>query len=173
MSKSVCASNAKMTATFAAGCFWGVELAFQRISGILQTTVGYTNGATENPTYQQVCTGQTGHAEAVRIEFDDSIVSYEDLLKVFWDIHDPTTLHRQKNDCGTQYRSGIYYHTDVQRKQAFLSKEEHEKTLSSPIVTEIEEAGHFWPAEEIHQHYLEKGGQCADKGSKTPIRCYG
>lgn len=173
MSGKTCTSNARETATFAAGCFWGVELAFQRTDGVLQTTVGYTNGAVENPTYRQVCTGQTGHAEAVRVEFDISAVQYPDLLKVFWNIHDPTTLNQQKNDMGTQYRSGIYYHTEEQRKQALLSKEEYGKTLTKPIVTEIEEASTFWPAEAEHQRYLEKGGQCADKGCGIPIRCYG
>ncbi|DAZ96534.1 TPA: hypothetical protein N0F65_011211 [Lagenidium giganteum] len=160
-------------ATFAAGCFWGVELAFQRLHGVLDTAVGYTNGHTKNPTYKQVCTGATGHAEAIRIKYDASQVSYQDLLKTFWKIHDPTTMNRQKNDVGTQYRSGIYYHNEDQRKEALASKEEHQKELSKPIVTEIEEAQEFWKAEEYHQQYLQKGGQCSDKGCATPIRCYG
>ncbi|KAJ0406854.1 hypothetical protein P43SY_008876 [Pythium insidiosum] len=160
-------------ATFAAGCFWGVQLAFQRLPGVLESTVGYTNGQKKNPTYREVCTGETGHAEAIRIVYDDQLVKYGDLLKLFWQIHDPTTLNRQKNDVGTQYRSGIYYHDEDQKKEATASKEQRQTELTKPIVTEIEEAGEFWPAEDYHQRYLEKGGQCADKGCDTPIRCYG
>ncbi|KAG1713037.1 hypothetical protein DVH05_000765 [Phytophthora capsici] len=160
-------------ATFAAGCFWGVQLAFDRVPGVLETSVGYTQGSVDSPTYRQVCTGRTNHAEAINIVFDDSQVSYDALLKKFWSIHDPTTLNRQKNDKGTQYRSGIYYHNDDQRKAALASKEEYQKTLSKPIVTEIMEAKQFWDAEDYHQKYLEKGGQCADKGCDETIRCYG
>lgn len=160
-------------ATFAAGCFWGVQLAFDRVPGVLETTVGYAQGDAANPTYRQVCTGKTHHAESIKIKFDESVVSYGDLLQLFWSIHDPTTLNRQKNDVGTQYRSGIYYHDEEQRKQALASKEEREKELEKTIVTEIEEAREFWDAEASHQKYLEKGGQCADKGCDTPIRCYG
>ncbi|CAI5734523.1 unnamed protein product [Peronospora farinosa] len=160
-------------ATFAAGCFWGVQLAFDRVPGVLETTVGYTHGTVDNPTYRQVCSGQTGHAEAIKVVFDDEKVSYDALLMKFWSIHDPTTLNRQKNDQGTQYRSGIYYHNEGQRDAALASKEEHQKTLSKPIVTEIKEATKFWDAEGYHQKYLEKGGQCADKGCDTTIRCYG
>ncbi|KAK1941216.1 Peptide methionine sulfoxide reductase [Phytophthora citrophthora] len=160
-------------ATFAAGCFWGVQLAFDRVPGVLETSVGYTQGSVDSPTYRQVCTGRTDHAEAINVVFDDSQVSYDALLKKFWSIHDPTTLNRQKNDKGTQYRSGIYYHTDDQRKAALASKEEHQKTLSKPIVTEVMEAKQFWDAEDYHQKYLEKGGQCSDKGCDVPIRCYG
>ncbi|CAH0474067.1 unnamed protein product [Peronospora belbahrii] len=160
-------------ATFAAGCFWGVQLAFDRVPGVLETTVGYTQGTVDNPTYRQVCSGRTNHAEAIKVVFDNNQVSYDGLLKKFWSMHDPTTLNRQKNDSGTQYRSGIYYHSEDQRKAALASKEEHQKTLSNPIVTEIKEAKHFWDAEDYHQKYLQKGGQCADKGCDTAIRCYG
>jgi peptide-methionine (S)-S-oxide reductase len=160
-------------ATFAAGCFWGVQLAFDRVPGVLETSVGYAQGHVANPTYRQVCTGKTNHAEAIKITFDESVVSYDDLLTTFWTIHDATTLNRQKNDVGTQYRSGIYYHNEEQHKTALASKEEHQKTLEKTIVTEIEEAREFWDAEPSHQKYLEKGGQCSDKGCETPIRCYG
>lgn len=160
-------------ATFAAGCFWGVQLAFQREFGVLETTVGYAQGHQENPTYRQVCSGKTGHAEAIKIVYDESEISYDQLLKKFWSIHDPTTLNRQKGDVGTQYRSGIYFHNEEQKKQALASKEAHQATLNKPIVTEIEEATVFWDAEEYHQKYLEKGGQCADKGCDIDIKCYG
>ncbi|KAI9912322.1 hypothetical protein PsorP6_006694 [Peronosclerospora sorghi] len=160
-------------ATFAAGCFWGVQLAFDRVPGVLDTVVGYTQGKVDHPTYHEVCSGSTDHAEAVHIVFDAQQVSYEDLLTKFWSIHDPTTLNRQKNDIGTQYRSGIYYHTDEQREAAEISKQELQKTLTKHIVTEIKPATHFWHAEDYHQKYLERGGQCADKGCDVPIRCYG
>ncbi|RLN50498.1 hypothetical protein BBJ28_00019675, partial [Nothophytophthora sp. Chile5] len=160
-------------ATFAAGCFWGVQLAFDRVPGVLSTTVGYSQGTKENPTYRLVCTGRTNHAESIKIEYDEDAVSYDALLEVFWSIHNPTTLNRQKGDVGTQYRSGIYYNNEDQRKAALASKEEHQKTLDKEIVTEIEEATKFWDAEASHQKYLEKGGQCADKGCETPIKCYG
>ena len=160
-------------ATFAAGCFWGVQLAFDRVPGVLVTSVGYTQGNVPNPTYAQVCSDATHHAEAVRIVYNERQVSYDTLLTTFWSIHDPTTLNRQKNDWGTHYRSGIYYHSDDQRQAALASKEAHAKTLAKPIVTEIAPAAHFWPAESYHQKYLEKGGQCADKGCNTRIRCYG
>ncbi|KAF1792161.1 Peptide methionine sulfoxide reductase [Phytophthora cactorum] len=166
-------SKPQSVATFAAGCFWGVQLAFDRLPGVLETTVGYTQGDVDSPTYRQVCTGRTNHAEAIRIVFDESQTSYESLLSKFWAIHDPTTLNRQKNDKGTQYRSGIYYHSEDQRKTALASKEEYQKKLSIPIVTEIVEAKQFWDAEDYHQKYLEKGGQCADKGCEVAIRCYG
>ncbi|KAF1317730.1 Peptide-methionine s-oxide reductase, partial [Globisporangium splendens] len=160
-------------AYFAAGCFWGVELAFQRVPGVLHTTVGYAQGHQENATYKQVCSGKTGHAETIKIEFDASEVTYEQLLDKFWSIHDPTTLNRQKEDVGTQYRSGIYYLSEEQKTQATASKEAQQQKIENPIVTEIEEFRVFWPAEEYHQQYLEKGGQCADKGSDVPIKCYG
>ncbi|ETV78199.1 peptide-methionine (S)-S-oxide reductase [Aphanomyces astaci] len=171
-------------ATFAAGCFWGVELHFQRVPGVLVTRVGYTNGHTLNPTYKDICRGDTGHAEAVQVTFDSAIVPYKDLLEKFWSIHDPTTLNQQKNDVGTQYRSGIYYHNDEQKALAEASKATQQTHLhatallpriisSRDIVTEIEPAGVFYPAEDYHQQYLQKGGQCAKKGTTDSIRCYG
>ncbi|KDO24073.1 peptide-methionine (S)-S-oxide reductase [Saprolegnia parasitica CBS 223.65] len=167
-------------ATFAAGCFWGVQLHFQRMQGVLGTSVGYTNGHVPHPTYDQVCAGTTGHAEAVRVQFDPSVVSYDELLDKFWSIHDPTTLNRQKFDIGTQYRSGIYYHSEAQREAAEASKAARVVPWSllgvffgNKIVTEIEPAGEFYPAEEYHQRYLEKGGQCARVGTTDRVRCYG
>ncbi|GAB9477160.1 Peptide-methionine s-oxide reductase [Globisporangium polare] len=160
-------------ATFAAGCFWGVELAFQRVHGVVDTKVGYTQGAIDHPTYKQICSGKTGHAEAIRVIFDKNQVTYPQLLDVLWDIHDPTTLNRQKNDHGTQYRSGVYFHSDEQKQAAIASKTERQKLLRKPIVTEILAAKRFWLAESYHQRYLEKGGQCADKGCDIHIRCYG
>ena len=144
-------------ATFAAGCFWGVEAAFRRIEGVTDTSVGYIGGTTENPTYQQVCTGQTGHAEAVRVEFDPSQVSYEDLLKLFWECHDPTTLNRQGPDIGTQYRSAIFTHSPAQVQTALESKEALVSKGVS-VVTEVVSAGAYWPAEDYHQQYFEKAG---------------
>ncbi|CAM9231023.1 unnamed protein product [Discosporangium mesarthrocarpum] len=167
------------TAIFAAGCFWGVELAFQRVPGVLKTTVGYIDGHSVNPTYEQVCSGTSGHTEAVKIDFSPAAVSYDELLTVLWDRMDPTTLNRQGNDAGTQYRSGqvdlllIYYTTPEQRDVAINSKEAQQQHYTSPIVTEIKAATTFYPAENYHQQYLEKGGQCALKGDTTAIRCYG
>ncbi len=161
-------------ATFAAGCFWSVELAYQRVPGVLGTEVGYTNGTLKNPTYEQVCSGTSGHAEAVRISFDPALVSYDQLLSVFWKKHDPTTLNRQGNDRGTQYRSGIYTHSDQQAKIAEESKSAQQKKLgSTKIVTEIQPAGTWYPAETYHQQYLEKDGQSAAKGCSDYIHCYG
>jgi peptide methionine sulfoxide reductase msrA/msrB len=149
-------------ATFAAGCFWGVESAFRGLigKGVISTRVGYTGGHTKDPTYQQVCSHTTGHAEAVEVEFDPRKISYSDLLKVFWGIHDPTTLNRQGPDIGDQYRSAIFYHSDEQRKLAEESKAELEesKRFSRPIVTEITRATEFYPAEDYHQQYFEKKG---------------
>jgi len=146
------------TAIFGAGCFWGVELAFGRIKGVAKTSVGYTGGATENPTYEQVCTGNTGHAEVVWVEFDSSVVSYDELLDVFWGCHDATTLNRQGPDIGTQYRSAIYYNDPTQEAAAKQSKEKNAKRFSSPIVTEITAASKYYLAEDYHQKYLEKRG---------------
>ncbi|KAF2071423.1 hypothetical protein CYY_007267 [Polysphondylium violaceum] len=160
-------------ATFAAGCFWSVELFFQRVTGVLGTRVGYTNGQVLNPTYRQVCSGTTGHAEAVELDYDPSQVSYTHLLDLFWSKHDPTTLNRQGNDSGTQYRSGIYYHNDQQKLEAIASKEKEQTKHKNPIVTEIAPAGVFYVAEDYHQKYLEKGGQCSSKGCNDKIRCYG
>jgi peptide-methionine (S)-S-oxide reductase len=147
-------------ATFAAGCFWGVEAAFRRVPGVKSTIVGYEGGTMPNPTYKDVCTNRTGHAESVEIEFDPAQVSYEDLLNVFWREHDPTTLNRQGPDVGTQYRSAIFFHTPAQETAARASKEKLEKSgeFSRPIVTQIVPASRFWRAEEYHQQYLEKRG---------------
>lgn len=147
-------------ATFAAGCFWHVEEAFRRLKGVLATEVGYSGGHTANPTYEQVCTDKTGHAEVVRIEFDPQQISYEKLLDVFFSIHDPTTLNRQGPDVGTQYRSAIFYHTPAQQAAAEAAKQRLAAAgyYKDPIVTQIVPAGPFYRAEEYHQRYLEKRG---------------
>ena len=154
-------------ATFGAGCFWGVEAAFRQVEGVVSTAVGYIGGSLENPTYKDVCTDTTGHAEAVEVTYDPAKVAYEELLKVFWQIHDPTTLNRQGPDVGTQYRSAIFFHGGEQEAAARASKEKLEKSgaYKRPIVTEIVPAGEFWQAEEYHQQYLEKRGlsHCAIK----------
>jgi peptide-methionine (S)-S-oxide reductase len=148
------------TATFAAGCFWGVEDTFRNTPGVISTRVGYTGGALNNPTYRDVCSDCTGHAEAVEVTYDPARVSYEELLKVFWENHDPTTLNRQGPDAGTQYRSAIFYHSPEQQTAAQRSKEQLENSgaFRRPIVTEIVPAAEFWQAEEYHQQYLEKRG---------------
>ena len=147
-------------ATFGAGCFWGVELTFQKTKGVTSTSVGYSGGTTHNPTYEEVCTGRSGHAEVVQVEFDPSIVSYEELLDVLWGCHDPTTLNRQGPDRGTQYRSAIYYHSPEQEASAMASKAKADKSgqFSSPIVTEITSASEYYMAEDYHQKYLKKRG---------------
>ncbi|TDQ35413.1 peptide-methionine (S)-S-oxide reductase MsrA [Aureibacillus halotolerans] len=147
-------------ATFGAGCFWGVELAFSNIQGVQSTRVGYLGGALENPSYEDVCTDKTGHAEVVDMEYDPAVVTFETLLAHFWELHDPTTLNRQGEDEGTQYRSAIFYHTSQQRLKAEESKQKQDETggYASPIVTEITEASTFYPAEEYHQNYLKKRG---------------
>lgn len=147
-------------ATFAAGCFWGVEDAFRQVKGVTSTAVGYTGGTTKNPTYQDVCTDRTGHAEAVEVEFDPKQVTYEQLLKVFWENHDPTTMNRQGPDLGTQYRSAIFFHDAEQEKAARGSKEALEKSgkFKRPIVTQIVAAPEFYRAEDYHQQYFEKQG---------------
>ena len=148
-------------ATFAAGCFWGIEAEFRKMKGVISTQVGYAGGKTENPTYEEVCTNTTGHAEAVEITFDPEIISYNDLLNIFWEIHDPTTLNRQGFDIGSQYRSVISFHNEEQKKLAKESKEKLEKSgkFDKPIVTEIIPASKFWRAEEYHQQYYEKTGR--------------
>lgn len=147
-------------ATFAAGCFWGVEESFRTLKGVVRTTVGYTGGSFVNPSYEDVCTGATGHAEAVEVEFDPEKVSYGELLEVFWKIHDPTTLNRQGPDVGTQYRSAIFFHTPEQEKASLESRKKLEESgaFQRPIVTEVTGATRFYPAEEYHQRYLEKRG---------------
>jgi peptide-methionine (S)-S-oxide reductase len=150
--------NGSEKATFAAGCFWGVEAAFRNVPGALATRVGYTGGMAERPTYEEVCTGRTGHAEAVEVEFDPARVSYEQLLDVFWREHDPTQLNRQGPDRGTQYRTAIYFHSPEQESAARASREREQSRHRKDIVTEITPATAFWPAEEYHQRYLEKRG---------------
>lgn len=151
------------TATFAAGCFWGVEATFRQVPGVTDAAVGYAGGHTEKPTYEQVCSKTTGHAEVVQLEFDPARVSYEQLLDVFWNCHDPTQVNRQGPDVGTQYRSAVFYHDDAQRTTAEASKRALDESgkLRRPIATEITAAGPFWRAEEYHQRYLEKHGQAS------------
>ena len=150
-------------ATFAAGCFWGVEAAFRQIQGVQATAVGYTGGQTQDPNYEQVCTGRTGHAEAVEVQFDPNEVSYEQLLDTFWQNHDPTQRNRQGPDVGTQYRSAIFYHTPEQQAAATASLQRLDQSgkLAQPIATQIVPAGEFYQAEAYHQQYLEKRGQAS------------
>ena len=147
-------------ATFAAGCFWGVESTFRQVPGVVDAAVGYTGGRTANPTYEDVCSDETGHAEAVEVEFDPARVTYQKLLDVFWENHDPTQKNRQGPDVGTQYRSAIFFHSPEQRAAAEASKAKLEASgrYKRPIATEIVPAAKFWRAEEYHQQYLEKRG---------------
>ena len=147
-------------ATFGAGCFWGVEESFRQIPGVLDTSVGYLGGVTQNPTYQDVCSDETGHAEVVQITYDPAKVSYDQLLNAFWEAHDPTTLNRQGPDIGTQYRSAVFFHSAEQERLARASKEKMESSgkFRRPIVTEITPASTFYRAEEYHQKYLAKRG---------------
>jgi peptide-methionine (S)-S-oxide reductase len=147
-------------ATFAAGCFWSIEAAFRRIKGVIKTQVGYTGGDYENPSYRDVCSGKTGHAESVQIEFDPNVVSYEDLLHAFWQMHDPASKNRQGLDIGNQYRSAIFYHNDEQREKAMKSRDRLSSSgkYKKKIVTEIEPAREFYRAEEYHQRYYDKKG---------------
>ncbi len=148
-------------ATFAAGCFWGVQAAFDEIDGVLETAVGYTGGHTTHPTYKQVCYDSTGHAEALQVIFDPAQVTYEHLLDAFWELHDPTTLNRQGPDVGSQYRSAIFVHTPEQDRAALASKARASGKFRKPIVTEITPASEFYRAEEYHQKYFQKNGGSA------------
>lgn len=158
-----------MLATFAAGCFWGVEVLFRQVKGVISTQVGYTGGSYQNPTYQDVCSGKTGHAEAIQIEYDPSVVSYEDLLMIFWSNHNPTTINQQGPDIGEQYRSAVFFHNPEQENTANELKEKLQdnaiKQFGNKIVTQIVPASKFFKAEEYHQLYLEKNGyaQCSSK----------
>ena len=148
-------------ATFGAGCFWGVEAAFRRLNGVNEAFSGYAGGDKDNPTYEEVCTGRTGHAEVVEVDYDPDKITYVELLDTFWAVHDPTTLNRQGPDVGTQYRSAIYFHTSEQQEAArdsLLSQSESGK-YRNPIVTEITQASTFYKAEEYHQRYFEKHGR--------------
>lgn len=172
------APEGKEYATFAGGCFWGMELAYQRVPGIEQTTVGYTQGRVENPTYEMVCTGATGHTEGVLCVYDPKETSFEQLMDAFLERVDVTALNRQGNDVGTQYRNGVYYHNEEQKAIAEKKLAERAKELGRKVVTEVQPAGLFYVAEGYHQQYLEKGGrmgrkQSAAKGCTDPIRCYG
>lgn len=147
-------------ATFGAGCFWGVEETFRQLPGVVDAAVGYEGGTLKNPSYRDVCTDRTGHAEVVEVDYDPERVSYDELLNVFWNNHNPTTLNRQGPDIGTQYRSVVFYHTPEQQATAVASKErlEHEGRFKRPIVTQVVPASTFYRAEEYHQRYLEKHG---------------
>ncbi|MBY0586055.1 peptide-methionine (S)-S-oxide reductase MsrA [bacterium] len=160
------ADKKEATATFAGGCFWCTEAVFLQLKGVKSVVSGYIGGRLKNPTYEQVCSGATGHAEAIQIKYDPSLVSYVDLLEVFWSTHDPTTLNRQGNDVGTQYRSAVFYHDEEQHKLAETYKEklEQAKAFSQPIVTTFEPASTFYPAEKYHQDYFNQNpnqGYCA------------
>ncbi|WP_329426524.1 peptide-methionine (S)-S-oxide reductase MsrA [Streptosporangium sp. NBC_01495] len=162
-------------ADFGLGCFWGAERIFWQTPGVISTSVGYAGGYTQNPTYEEVCTGQTGHTELVRVVFDPAKVSYEELLRVFWEAHNPTQGMRQGNDVGTQYRSAIYFHSPQQEKSALTSRDAYQKVLTesgySPITTEIAPAGDYYFAEEYHQQYLHRNvnGYCGIGG--TGVSC--
>jgi peptide-methionine (S)-S-oxide reductase len=145
-------------ATFAAGCFWGVEASFRELPGVVDAVVGYTGGNLSNPTYEDVCTDRTGHAEAIEITYDPARISYDQLLDHFWEMHDPTTLNRQGPDFGTQYRSAIFFHTPEQERAARASRDRWQPRFARPIVTQVVPAAAFYPAEEYHQRYLEKKG---------------
>jgi peptide-methionine (S)-S-oxide reductase len=145
-------------ATFGAGCFWGVEAAFRRLDGVIATRVGYAGGGVDNPTYEQVCTDRTGHAEVVQVEFDPEEVPYERLVELFFELHDPTQVNRQGPDVGSQYRSVVFFHTPEQKAVAEAVRERAQARFKRPIATEIVPAATFWRAEEYHQRYLEKRG---------------
>jgi peptide-methionine (S)-S-oxide reductase len=149
----------RQTAIFAAGCFWGVEAAFRALPGVTRTTAGYTGGSQDHPTYQQVCSGTTGHAEAVEVEYDPATISYPELLEAFWAEHDPTVRDRQGWDIGSQYRSAIFFADEQQAAEAIASRDARQNQLERKIVTEITPATTFWPAEDYHQQFLEKPAQ--------------
>lgn len=157
---STTSSQTTALATFGAGCFWGVEETFLRTKGVTKTTAGYLGGTLEHPTYQDVCSGTTGHAEVVEVEYNPAIVTYDELLEVFWNNHNPTEGNRQGPNIGDEYRSAIFYHTNEQKEAAMRSKAalEKSKRFTRPIATEITEASTFYPAEEYHQQYLRKRG---------------
>ncbi|WBO85941.1 peptide-methionine (S)-S-oxide reductase MsrA [Hymenobacter yonginensis] len=148
-------------ATFGAGCFWCVEAVFQDLEGVEKAVSGYSNGRIANPTYREVCSGLTGHAEVIQITYDPAIISFEQLLEIFWKTHDPTTLNRQGADTGTQYRSGVYYHNEEQKRLAeeYKQKLNAAKAFDQPIVTEIEPLKSFYPAEDYHQNYYKQNGR--------------
>ncbi len=145
------------TATFGSGCFWCTEAIFERVNGVIKVVSGYSGGNLENPTYEEVCSGTTGHAECTQITFDPAVITYDELLEIFWKMHDPTTLNRQGNDIGTQYRSVIFYHNDEQKRKAefYKNKLSEEKIWDKPIVTEITKFEKFYPAENYHQEYYD------------------
>lgn len=170
--------DGKDIATFAGGCFWGLELAFQRVPGVGGTSVGYTQGAVDKPTYGEVCSGSTVHTEAVQVHYDPSEVTFEELLAVFFSRIDPTQKDGQGGDRGTQYRTGVYCHTDEQMATATKFMEGEQGKYKRPVATECKKAMVYWPAELYHQQYLSKGGrfndpQNAEKGATETIRCYG
>jgi len=160
-------------ATFAGGCFWGTELHFQRLPGVVATCVGYTQGSTPSPTYEQVCGGLTGHTEGIQLLFDPLVVTYEDLCKKLLSLVNPTLRNQVGNDRGTQYRHGIYPHTEAQREVAERCLSQEQTKHAQPVVTELKPAAVFFPAENYHQRYLEKGGQSAEKNAPEKVRCYG
>ncbi len=148
------------TATFGGGCFWCVEAIFQRVDGVLKVESGYSGGTVKNPSYKEVCNGTTGHAEVIRLTYDKTKVSFDDLLQIFWKTHDPTTMNRQGNDIGTQYRSAVFYHNEEQRKTAeeYKKKLNEEKVYPNPIITEITPIKNYYPAEDYHQNYYNQNG---------------
>jgi len=152
-------------ATFAAGCFWGVEARFRALPGVIDAEVGYSGGHVDDPGYRQVCSGDTGHAEAVRLAFDPERIGYGELLEAFWAMHDPTQVNRQGPDFGSQYRSAVFVHDDKQRAEAEASRRALDDSgrFQAPIATQIDEAGPFWRAEEYHQRYLEKSGRVCSR----------
>ena len=156
-----------VAATFGAGCFWGVEAAFRQVEGVGKTAVGFMGGHVECPSYDAVCAGVSGHAEVVHLEYDPAVVSYEQLLDIFWDTHDPTQVNQQGVDIGSQYRSAIFFHTAEQEAAALASKQQHDANdrFPRPVATRIEPALTFWPAEEHHQQYFEKRGFAPDGGA--------